>query len=96
MKLTVITVCYNAKPDLQKTLESVVNQTFNDMEYVVIDGGSTDGTPSLLDKYKERFERQGGFFSYVSEKDKGTYDAMNEGAMMAQGKWINYMSFIFN
>ena len=92
MKLTVITVCYNAKHDLLKTLESIVNQTFNDMEYVVVDGGSTDGTPSLLDEYKERFERRGLSFRYVSEKDKGTYDAMNKGAVMAQGEWINYMN----
>ena len=92
MKLTVVTVCYNAVHDLQKTMESVANQTFRDMEYVVVDGESTDGTPSLLDEYKERFECRGLSFRYVSEKDKGTYDAMNKGAVMAQGEWINYMN----
>lgn len=92
MNLTVITVCFNAKYDLRKTLDSVLEQTYMDMEYLVVDGGSNDGTVELLNEYSVRFERKSKKFRYISEKDKGTYDAMNKGALLAQGVWINYMN----
>lgn len=92
MNLTVITVCFNAKDDLRKTLDSVLEQTYNDMEYLVVDGGSKDGTIDLLKEYDILFKNKGQKFQYVSEKDKGTYDAMNKGALIARGTWINYMN----
>lgn len=92
MNVTVITVCFNAKEDLKKTLRSVWEQTYTNMEYLVIDGGSTDGTIEYLKEYKTLFEKKGKLFRYVSESDNGTYDAMNKGALIAQGKWINYMN----
>lgn len=92
MNLTVITVCFNAKDDLRKTLDSVLEQTYMDMEYLVVDGGSNDGTVELLDEYTVRFERESKKIRYISEKDNGTYDAMNKGALLAQGVWINYMN----
>lgn len=58
MNLTVITVCFNAKDDLRKTLDSVLEQTYMDMEYLVVDGGSNDGTVELLNEYTVRFERE--------------------------------------
>lgn len=92
MKLTIITVCYNAADDLKKTLHSVLSQTYTDFEYLVIDGGSRDHTVALLKEYQPRFERAGIPFHYLSERDKGTYDAMNKGADKAQGEWVNYMN----
>ena len=92
MKLTVITVCFNAARDLKKTLDSVLTQTFIDFEYLVIDGGSKDNTLDLLETYKLLFAKAGKIFRYVSEADKGTYDAMNKGASLANGEWINYMN----
>ncbi len=92
MKLTVITVCFNAAKDLKKTLDSVLTQTFIDFEYLVIDGGSKDNTLDLLETYKPLFAKAGKMFRYVSESDKGTYDAMNKGASLANGEWINYMN----
>lgn len=92
MKLTVITVCFNAAKDLKKTLDSVLTQTFIDFEYLVIDGGSKDNTLDLLETYKLLFAKAGKIFRYVSEADKGTYDAMNKGVSLANGEWINYMN----
>ena len=92
MKLTVVTVCFNAAEDLKKTLDSVLAQTFTDFEYLVVDGGSKDNTVALLESYKHLFVQSGKVFRYVSESDKGTYDAMNKGAKMAEGEWVNYMN----
>ena len=92
MKLTVITVCYNAAEDLRKTLDSVSAQTFKNFEYLIIDGGSKDNTLSLLESYKSIFSKVGIVFRYISEPDNGTYDAMNKGVELANGEWINYMN----
>ncbi len=92
MNVTIITVCFNAYGDLKKTLDSVLAQSYDSFEYLVIDGGSKDGTLELLKQYEALFIANGKPFGYISEKDKGTYDAMNKGARMAQGIWINYMN----
>ena len=92
MNLTIITVCFNAKDDLRKTLDSVLEQTYDDIEYLIVDGGSNDGTIELLKSYESLFNSKDISFQYISEKDKGTYDAMNKGALMAKGTWINYMN----
>lgn len=92
MKLTVITVCFNAADDLKKTLDSVLTQTYTDFEYLVVDGGSKDNTIALLETYKPLFAKENKVFRYVSEPDQGTYDAMNKGARLAKGEWINYMN----
>lgn len=90
MKVTIITVCFNASEDLQKTLDSVLNQEYTNFEYLIIDGGSQDNTLELLKQYETLFLVTGKSFHYISEKDNGTYDAMNKGARLAQGEWINY------
>lgn len=92
MNVTIITVCFNALHDLKNTLKSVLEQKYNDLEYLVIDGGSKDGTLELLEEYMPLFAVTGKPFHYISEKDKGTYDAMNKGARIAQGVWVNYMN----
>jgi glycosyltransferase involved in cell wall biosynthesis len=81
MKFSIITVCFNSESTLEQTIQSVLNQTFKDIEYLVIDGGSTDGTLAILNKYKERIK-------FISEKDAGIYDAMNKGLRMAKGEII--------
>lgn len=90
--VSIITVCYNSSSDLKKTLLSVSEQTYTDFEYIVVDGGSSDETLSLLHHYEEVFRKRSIPFIYISEKDNGVYDAMNKGALMAKGEWINYMN----
>lgn len=92
MTVSIITVCYNAESDLVKTFESVLNQTFRDVEYIVVDGASNDGTISAIKSYVTKFAEKGIPFRWISEPDKGTYDAMNKGACMANGIFVNYMN----
>ena len=84
--ISVVTICYNAKNDLEKTILSVLSQTYQDIEYIIIDGGSTDGTVDIIHKYSERL------FYWISEPDKVIYDAMNKGMDRATGSWINFMN----
>lgn len=85
-KITIITVCYNALSDLEMTINSVINQTYKDIEYIIIDGGSTDGSLDIIYKYKRYISK------WISEPDNGIYDAMNKGIGLATGKWINFMN----
>ena len=85
-KISVVTVCYNAVKDIEKTILSVINQTYPNVEYLIIDGGSTDGTMDVVNKYRDNIS------VVVSEPDKGIYDAMNKGVKMATGEWINFMN----
>ena len=91
-KITIITVCYNSLQDLKKTVASIAEQTYTDFEYLVIDGGSNDGTLAYLEARREVFKEKGIAYHFVSESDKGTYDAMNKGARKASGEWVNYMN----
>lgn len=85
-KISVVTVCYNAVATLENTILSVLNQTYSNIEYIVIDGGSKDGTIDIIKKYEERLTY------WKSEPDKGIYDAMNKGIAVATGEWINFMN----
>lgn len=69
VKVSVITVCYNAVEDLKKTLRSVLGQTYTNYEYIVVDGGSIDGTQELLRAYEDVFKKRGRTFRYISEKE---------------------------
>lgn len=90
--LSIITVCYNAREALQETLENVLCQSFPSFEYLVIDGGSTDGTLSLLKQSSESFARAQIPFQYISEPDHGIYDAMNKGTQAAEGTWLLFLN----
>ncbi len=84
--VTVVTVTYNAEEFLERTIKSVIKQDYQNIEYIIIDGGSSDGTIDIIKKYEK-------YISYwVSEKDDGLYHAMNKGTLKATGKWINFMN----
>lgn len=86
MKLSVITINYNNHDGLRKTIESVVNQTCRDFEYIIIDGGSTDGSVDIIKQYADKIDY------WVSEPDKGIYNAMNKGIAKASGEYLNFMN----
>lgn len=86
MKLSIITVNLNNKSGLQKTIDSVVSQTFKDFEWIVIDGGSTDGSKELIERFSDHLAY------WVSEPDKGIYNAMNKGIKVAKGEYVNFMN----
>jgi glycosyltransferase involved in cell wall biosynthesis len=86
MKLSVITINYNNAIGLRKTIESVVNQTFRDYEYIIIDGGSTDGSVDVIKEYADKIDY------WVSEPDKGIYNAMNKGVAAAHGEYTNFLN----
>ena len=84
--ITVITVVFNGEKYLEDTILSVLNQTYNNIEYIIIDGGSTDGTIDIIKKYDGQIDY------WVSEKDDGLYYAMNKGLFLAVGDWVNFMN----
>lgn len=86
MKLSIITINYNNSEGLRKTIESVVNQTWYDFEYIIIDGGSTDGGVEIIKEYASRIDY------WVSEPDKGIYNALNKGLAVAKGEYCNFMN----
>lgn len=86
LKVSIITVCYNSAVTLADAIESVLAQNYHDIEHIVIDGGSTDGTASILKKYKGRITK------VVSEPDGGIYDAMNKGISLATGDAIGILN----
>ena len=86
MKVSVITVVFNGCSTIKDTITGVLNQTYKDIEYIIIDGGSTDSTMDIVDKYKDRISK------IVSEPDKGLYDAMNKGIKLATGDIIGFLN----
>jgi glycosyltransferase involved in cell wall biosynthesis len=92
-KLSIITINFNDKNGLKKTMESVISQSSTDFEYIVIDGGSTDGSKELIEKYQDKISY------WVSELDKGIYHAMNKGILLAQGEYCQFLNsgdFLFD
>lgn len=85
-KISIITICFNDKEGLKRTSESVVHQTYKDYEWIVIDGGSTDGSKDEILKYQEHIT------TWVSEPDKGIYNAMNKGVSKASGDYCIFMN----
>jgi len=89
MKISIITVCYNSALTIRDTFESVLNQTYSDIDYVVVDGNSSDETVSIIKKYKKKFS---GRMRWISEIDNGLYDAMNKGIKMSTGEIIGILN----
>ena len=86
MKLSIITVNYNDSKGLQRTIESVISQTFKDYEIIVIDGGSTDESVDVIKQYEQHIDY------WVSEPDGGIYPGMNKGLRLAKGEYVNFMN----
>lgn len=84
--ITIITINFNNCDGLHKTIESVVNQTYTDYEYIIIDGGSTDGSVEVIKQHADKISY------WVSEPDKGIYNAMNKGIAKANGEYVNFMN----
>lgn len=85
-KFSIITVTYNAAKVLEETIQSIVTQTYKNIEYIIVDGGSKDGTLNIINKYKERIH------TVVSEPDHGLYDAMNKGIKLATGDYLCFLN----
>ncbi len=86
--ISIITVCYNSVDTIERAIKSVLQQKYENVEYIIVDGGSKDGTLSIIKKYFSVFK---GRMRYVSEKDSGIYDAMNKGVRMATGKLVGFL-----
>lgn len=86
MKISIITVSYNSEKTIERTIQSVLSQKCREIEYIIIDGKSTDGTMSVVDKYRDRISH------IVNEKDNGIYDAMNKGITLAGGEWVLFLN----
>lgn len=85
-KLSIITVVYNNVQHIERTILSVIEQSYQNIEYIMIDGGSTDGTLLIIDKYKNHLAK------FINEKDNGIYDAMNKGLKLATGDYVLFMN----
>ena len=85
-KVSIITVVWNDSEGLERTIKSIINQTYENIEFIVIDGGSTDGTLEIIKKYEKSIDY------VVSEEDKGIYDAMNKGIIASTGSWLSFMN----
>ena len=93
MKVTLVTVCYNSASVIRTALDSVLSQQGADVDYIVVDGGSTDGTVDILKEYESKFREASSIsFTWISEKDEGMYDAINKGIRMAKGEFVGILN----
>lgn len=86
--VTITTVTYNSSNTLSQTIESVLHQSYREIEYIIVDGESKDNTLQIAESYKSAFEQKGMSYRIISEKDKGMYDAINKGICLARGEII--------
>lgn len=86
MKVSILTVCYNSEVTIEDTIKSVLSQTYTDIEYILIDGKSTDSTIEIIQRHKE------GIAKIISEKDEGMYDAINKGINLSTGEIVGILN----
>ena len=91
-KLSIITITFNAECYLPRTIKSIIEQTYGSIEYIIIDGKSTDGTVNIIKQCEETFLAKGIDFKWISEPDRGLYDAMNKGLQMATGDFVWFIN----
>ena len=89
LKVSIITASYNSVRTISDSIESVMMQTYENIEYIIVDGGSEDGTLEIIEKYEEKF---GDRLKYISERDKGIYDAMNKGIYLSTGDIVGILN----
>ena len=89
MLFSVITVCFNSEKTIERTIKSVLEQTCQDYEYIIVDGASTDRTLEIIKRYEPLFH---GKMKWISEKDAGIYDAMNKGILMSKGELVGIIN----
>lgn len=89
MKVSIITATYNSESTIRSTIESVLAQTYTDWQHIIVDGGSTDSTLSIIDEYRDAYN---GRITLVSESDRGIYDAMNKGLDLANGDVVGILN----
>ena len=90
--VSIITVCYNSEKTIINTIESVLNQTYTNIEYILVDGSSKDNTVNIIKSYEEKFKRKGISYRWISESDNGIYDAMNKGIGLSAGNFIGIIN----
>lgn len=90
--ISIITVCYNSEKTISETIKSVLNQSYDNYEYLVIDGLSTDRTVLILESYREEFKNKNIKYTFISENDNGIYDAMNKGISMSGGEIVGIIN----
>jgi glycosyltransferase involved in cell wall biosynthesis len=89
--ISIITACFNSESTIRDTIESVLNQTYNNIEYIIVDGKSNDSTLDIIQSYQEKFKERKFNYLWISEKDIGIYDAFNKGVKLANGNWISFI-----
>ncbi|MDR2407546.1 MAG: glycosyltransferase, partial [Bacteroidales bacterium] len=89
MKISIITVCYNSEKYIRSAIESVLGQTYENIEYILVDGASTDRTLDIIKEYESKFN---GRMCWMSEPDNGIYNAMNKGIAMASGEVVGILN----
>ena len=92
LKFSVITICFNSEAVIRKTVESVLSQSYPEIEYVIVDGASSDGTLSVVREYSSAFQEKGYTLKIISEPDNGIYDAMNKGIRNSSGDIIGIIN----
>ena len=85
MKLSIITITYNCQNTVARCLDSMAKQTYDNIEYIIVDGGSTDGTLKVIESYSKIIDQ------FISEPDEGIYDALNKGLRIATGEVIGFL-----
>lgn len=90
--VSIITVCFNSEKTIRNTIKSVLNQTYPNIEYIIVDGKSTDNTINIIEEYREKFKIINKKLLIISEKDNGIYDAMNKGIKMSNGEIIGIIN----
>ncbi len=86
MKISIVTVCYNSEKTIKRTIESVINQDYKNIEYIIVDGGSKDNTLSIINQYRSTIN------TIISEQDRGIYDAINKGILIANGEVLGILN----